>query len=49
LLDAGEGGDADPKRAITLYQQSIELGEGFSNDYQAKAKERLQSLQERHL
>ncbi|MGL5488720.1 MAG: tetratricopeptide repeat protein, partial [Shewanella sp.] len=49
LLDAGEGGDADPKRAITLYQQSIELGEGVSNDYQAKAKERLQSLQERHL
>lgn len=49
LLDAGEEGDADPKRAITLYQQSIELGEGFSNDYQAKAKERLQSLQERHL
>ncbi|MDL3984630.1 tetratricopeptide repeat protein [Shewanella xiamenensis] len=47
LLDAGEGGDADPKRAQILYQQSLVLAERFSNDYAAQAKERLKSLEER--
>lgn len=49
LLDAGEGGEADPKRAQILYQQSLVLAERFSNDYAAQAKERLKSLEERRL
>ncbi|WP_297892791.1 sel1 repeat family protein [Shewanella sp.] len=44
LLDKGEGGSADPKRALALYQQSIEMAARFSNDYEAKAKERVQAL-----
>lgn len=45
LLDKGEGGPADAKAALTLYQQSIEMAERFSNDYAARAKERVQLLE----
>jgi len=44
LLDKGEGGSTDPKRALALYQQSIEMAASFSNDYEAKAKDRVQAL-----
>ncbi|MGI2167385.1 sel1 repeat family protein [Shewanella oncorhynchi] len=45
LLDKGEGGPVDAKAALTLYQQSIEMAERFSNDYAARAKERVQVLE----
>ncbi|MDR9766469.1 sel1 repeat family protein [Shewanella baltica] len=49
LLDKGEGGAVDAKTALTLYQQSIEIAERFSNDYGAKAKDRVQVLEEMRL
>ncbi|MCS6234873.1 sel1 repeat family protein [Shewanella baltica] len=49
LLDKGEGGAVDAKTALTLYQQSIEIAERFSNDYEAKAKDRVQVLEEMRL
>ena len=49
LLDKGEGGAVDAKTALTLYQQSIEIAERFSNDYEARAKDRVQVLEEMRL
>jgi len=49
LLDKGEGGAVDAKAALTLYQQSIEMAERFSNDYEAKAKDRVQVLEQLRL
>ncbi|MGI2132676.1 sel1 repeat family protein [Shewanella baltica] len=49
LLDKGEGGAVDAKTALTLYQQSLEIAERFSNDYEAKAKDRVQVLEEMRL
>ncbi|AUD59018.1 hypothetical protein AYJ58_05725 [Shewanella sp. Pdp11] len=49
LLDKGEGGAVDAKTALTLYQQSIEMAERFSNDYEAKAKDRVQVLEQLRL
>ncbi|MDT3296766.1 sel1 repeat family protein [Shewanella sp. SP2S2-6] len=49
LLDKGEGGAVDAKTALTLYRQSIEMAERFSNDYEAKAKDRVQVLEEMRL
>ncbi|MFV0594067.1 sel1 repeat family protein [Shewanella sp.] len=45
LLDAGDGGSAEPERILTLYQHSIELAKSFTNDYEAKAKARVQALE----
>ncbi|MCS6119395.1 sel1 repeat family protein [Shewanella baltica] len=49
LLDKGEGGAVDAKTALTLYQQSIEIAERFSNDYEARAKDRVQVLEQLRL
>ncbi|MDT3335205.1 sel1 repeat family protein [Shewanella sp. SP1S1-7] len=49
LLDKGEGGAVDAKTALTLYQQSLEIAERFSNDYEAKAKDRVQVLEQLRL
>lgn len=49
LLDKGEGGEGDAKTALTLYQQSIEIAERFSNDYEARAKDRVQVLEQLRL
>lgn len=49
LLDKGEGGAVDAKTALTLYRQSIEIAERFSNDYEARAKDRVQVLEEMRL
>lgn len=49
LLDKGEGGAVDAKTALTLYQQSLEIAERFSNDYEARAKDRVQVLEEMRL
>ncbi|MFB2779114.1 sel1 repeat family protein [Shewanella mangrovisoli] len=45
LLDTGEGGSVEPERALALYQHSIELAKSFTNDYEAKAKARVQALE----
>ncbi|QYJ70903.1 sel1 repeat family protein [Shewanella sp. FJAT-51649] len=45
LLDEGEGGSVEPERALALYQHSIELAKSFTNDYEAKAKARVQALE----
>ena len=49
LLDKGEGGAVDAKAALTLYQQSVEMAERFSNDYEAKSKDRVQVLEQLRL
>ncbi|MDT3319782.1 sel1 repeat family protein [Shewanella sp. SP1S2-4] len=49
LLDKGEGGAVDAKTALTLYQQSLEIAERFSNDYEARAKDRVQVLEQLRL
>ncbi|MGL5667146.1 MAG: sel1 repeat family protein, partial [Shewanella sp.] len=45
LLDTGEGGSVEPERALAFYQHSIELAKSFTNDYEAKAKARVQALE----
>lgn len=45
LLENADSGDKDLGRALALYQMSIDLAAGFSNDYETQAKARVQALQ----
>lgn len=45
LLENGDSGDKDLGRVLALYQKSIDLAAGFSNDYETQAKARVQALQ----